>query len=128
MFDYYYVVCVDYVQYWYVVDWVGWVGVCYWIDYVVGIDYQYYVGIGEFGVDVVYVGDQVVGYVGFGQQYVYVFGYVFGYWVDCEFYFYVMLVQLLCQFLDFVLGLCYCYVVVGYDYYVFGKGYYCCDV
>lgn len=87
MFDYYYVVCVDYIQDRYVVDWVCWVGVCDWVDYVIGIDYQYYIGVGEFGIDVVYVGDQVVGYVGFGQQDIYVFGYVFGDGMDCEFYF-----------------------------------------
>lgn len=126
MFYYYYGFGFVYVEDWYVVDWVVFVFVCYWVGYVVGVQYDGYVGLFEGWVDGVYVFEFVVGYFCFGQQYVYVVGYMVGDWVDCVFYFDVYVFQGVGYFMYGVLCLCYGEIEVGYDYYVLcGFQYYC---
>ena len=75
------------------------------IDHVVGADDQRHVRGLELGVDLIEVGDQVVGHAGFGQQHVHVAGHAPGHRMDREAHDHAAIDQQLAQLPDLVLGL-----------------------
>lgn len=117
MFKDYYILCFLYFEYWYVGDWVFWIVLCCWVDGIVGVDYQYGVGVVEIVVDFIYFQYDVVRYFGFCQQDVYMFWEVFGYWMNIKVYFDILCLQFFGNFCYWILCLSYCYIVVwGDDY------------
>jgi hypothetical protein len=75
---------IDHVEDRHAVDRAGRVGLGHRVDHVVGADDERHVGVLELGVDVVHVGDQVVGHAGLGEQHVHVARHAAGDRVDRE--------------------------------------------